>query len=281
MILIIGENSEIGSHFFSYLKKKSIKFLATSRRLGKLNKGTIFFDLENPKLDKKILDKINSVFFFTGISNIKYCEENKKLCKFINYTQTKKIIRILLSKKVRVFFMSTSKIYCNHQKLPNELSKKCLNNYYSEQKYKIENSFLNNKYFTSLRIGKVLSVNYKKNKIFKKLLNNKKIDAFEDYYISPIYIDYLCNLLIRLEKNKSISGAFNVCSIDSISYYKFYCLIAKKFKMNKSNIIKSSISKEKNVYKELMSTNKINKLNFKIYKSKTHINKFLQNIYEV
>ena len=51
--------------------------------------------------------------------------------------------------------------------------------------------------------------------------------------------------------------------------------------MNKSNIIKSSISKEKNVYKELMSTNKINKLNFKIYKSKTHINKFLQNIYEV
>ena len=84
--------------------------------------------------------------------------------------------------------MSTSKIYCNHQKLPNELSKKCLNNYYSEQKYKIENSFLNNKYFTSLRIGKVLSVNYKKNKIFKKLLNNKKIDAFEDYYISQFIL---------------------------------------------------------------------------------------------
>ena len=103
-ILSIGGDSYLAKNFTSFLKKKKIKYLKTSRR--KKNKN--FMDLT--KVEKfKIPANISSAIIFSYQNNITYCEENFKDAYLINVRNILILIKKLLSKKY--LFYSFKRIY--------------------------------------------------------------------------------------------------------------------------------------------------------------------------
>lgn len=277
MILIIGGESSIGKAFCSYLKKKSYKVLKSTRKITNNKTDTFYFNLNKPQFEKVNLKKIKVAYVFVGISNIKFCENNKKISNLINFINTRKMIKTLTNNNIRVFFISTSKVFGIVSKFPTENSIKFPQNYYALLKSKIENEFNKNKKVVILRIGKVLTKDFFKNVSSKNLTKNGNYKLSRDYYISPIYINNLCYLLLRLKNYKKIYGILNICSNDSISYYQLYHFMKEKKLINKKIIIKKNYYKFENNYKDLMSTKKIKELGFKIFSSKSHLNRLFKN----
>ena len=56
-------------------------------------------------------------------------------------------------------------------------------------------------------------------------------------FFNPVHINFLNSVILKLIKKK-ITGIFNIGSRDSISKYNFGIEIAKKFNLEKKNIIK-------------------------------------------
>ena len=274
-ILIIGGDSKIGSHFYKYLIKKSLNVIKTSRKLQNLNESTIHFNLENPSFDDKVLEDINVVYFFASLSNINFCENNKKFSNLINYTNTKKTIKLLLKKKIKIFFISTSKVFDINSKSPNEGTNKRPQNYYAYLKLKIENQFKNNNLFIVLRLGKVLNKDFINEILDNNLFKKDSYKVNKDLYISPIHIDNLCYVMLKLNYIKNFYGNLNFCSTDSISYYELYQFIKNRYSLKKNILIKKNIYKTENTFKELMNTKKIKKIGIRVFSSKTHINKLI------
>lgn len=276
MILIIGGDSQIGYSFYNYIKKKDLNVIKTTRNLNRINKDTIYFNLENPKFEKNFLSNISSAYIFAGISKIKYCENHKKISYLVNFINTRKTIKILLKNNIKTFFASTSKVFGINSKFPHENSKKNPQNYYAYLKLKIEQEFYNNQLFVVLRLGKVLQNNFIKTILNKNLVEKNEYKISKDFYISPIYINNLCYLMIKLHFYKNINGIFNICSEDSLNYYELYQYLKDKYMFKKNIFLKRNVYKNKNVFMELMNTNKIKKIGFRIFKTKTHLKKIIK-----
>lgn len=95
--LIIGSSGLLGKNLYTFLKKKFIvtKFVRSKKKNFLDNKFChIFFN-------KK---KFNVIVFLNAITNIDYCEKNKKEALNANYKIIKNVVSCLSSLDLRPFF---------------------------------------------------------------------------------------------------------------------------------------------------------------------------------
>ena len=80
----------------------------------------------------------------------------------------------------------------------------------------------------------------------------------ENIFFNPVHLDFLNTIILKLIKKK-ITGIFNLGSKDYISKYDFGLSIAKKFNLEKKNIIKykSVYNKNNRPLNTFMNTNKL------------------------
>jgi dTDP-4-dehydrorhamnose reductase len=113
------------------------------------------------------------------------------------------------------------------------------------------------------------SSNLKRNYLelsINKLEQGKKINAFEDYFFTPIYIGNLLKK-IRFYDKKKCSRYINLVGDERVSKYQFFLKISKIFNFNLSLIIPTLLSKKKNLVKrhnDISLSNLKIKKNFKI-----------------
>ena len=233
-ILIIGGDSYLAKNFSSFLKKKNIKYIRTSRR----KKSKNFMDLT--KVEKfRIPANISSAIIFSYQNNITYCEENFKDAYLINVRNILKLIKKLLSKKIFVLFISTNLVFDNTKKKRLEYTTtKPVTNYgkmksicEDEIKKYCKKKYLNN-YFSILRISKVLS--YKINPIKTWIQNIKKENTMlipNDIYCCPIDLNSLNQTMYKIVRN-FYNGIFHLSGFKEYTYYD----LAKKMFGTKKNL---------------------------------------------
>ena len=235
-VLIIGSNGLLGRRLYPIVNKKFkvTKFIRSSKK-NFLNKKfcKIFFKKRN----------FDIIIFLNAITNIDYCESNKKEALNINYQ-----IVVNVENAVRVYgfktfflFLSTDQFY-NNLKKNNEKNNKILN-FYTKTKLLTE-VYLQNKYSCILRtnfFGK--SLNKSRISFSDFIVNNlkKKNQIFlaDDILFSPISINYLCKIICLICLRK-ITGKYNLGSRKGFSKYKFGLELAKKLKLNPGYIKKVS-----------------------------------------
>lgn len=239
-VLLVGSRGLLGKRLYPILDKKFIvkKFIRSNKK-NFLNKKfcQIFFNK----------NKYDIIIFLNAITNIDYCENNKREALNINYKIVKNVENAARTSNLKTFFLfiSTDQFY-NKFKKNNEKNNKIFN-FYAKTKLLTE-IYLQNKYSCILRtnfFGRSL------NKfrfsfsdfIINNLKKNKKIYLTDDILFSPVSIKYLCKIICLLCVKK-ITGKYNLGSRSGFSKYKFGLLLAKQLKLNTKHIEKTS-------YKEL------------------------------
>ncbi|EMO45723.1 SDR family oxidoreductase [Leptospira santarosai] len=233
-ILIIGGKSSIGMALESYFDEDY--FVVCSSR--NKEKEYCYIDLAKDLDSWEILEKFDYVFFCAGISSVKACKENPILAYKVNVEQTVALIERLIEFESKIIFFSTSLVFNGLNLNPKEndiVSPECE---YGRLKCETEKkilSFCNN--VSIVRLSKVI---YKVFPLFDKwkyrLSLNEKVNAFDNYSISPISIEYLVHAMSELLKNWT-SGILHLSSSDEITYFEIAKSIAKSSGFKESLIV--------------------------------------------
>ena len=112
-ILLTGSSGILGSTLLKNLNEEFIFLnLINKKRIEKK-----FNQIKLKNLDKNSLKKLvngfrpDVILHCAAITDIEFCEKNKKKCKEINYYFTKYLVDICKKLKIKFIFVSTDQIY--------------------------------------------------------------------------------------------------------------------------------------------------------------------------
>lgn len=284
-ILILGSSGLLGRELYKFLKSyKKINVIHNGLRSRKFNFNNKF------NLKKLILDSNPSLIInASGITNVDYCENEKKNTYRINVTTVKNIFKIKKKFKLGFFFIqfSTDQLYDNKTKIPNkETDKIYKNNEYSKQKLAVEKICLkeNSTIFRTNFFGRSKYKDSFDQWVFKSFISKKNFFLFRDQYFSPLRIKTICKIIKHIIfRKKYIKGIFNLGSNNGLSKMEFAKIFAKKNFIYNNYFIPAEINticKVKRSKNMLMNVKKFeNKFKIKLPKLLNEINSEIKNNY--
>ncbi len=249
--MILGADSKIGSYLKRYLDKK-YQVITTTRRKDLVSENSIYLDLEDPENFKKnkFFD-YKAAIFCAAITNQKFCEDNINLAKKLNVKSTINLIEFLVEQDIFTIFPSTSLVFGGDKPFYSASDKLNPKGIYAKLKAEVENEIIlkYQKHVSIIRFSKIIDSKYI---LFdgwiKDLIKGRSIEAFGDYFFSPIYISHSAEVLEKICKDE-LSGIYNFSSQDQISYYEALKFFSKKIKGSYEGIKKiSAKSIDKNFY---------------------------------
>jgi dTDP-4-dehydrorhamnose reductase len=252
-VLIIGENSLIGSTLSNYAKN-DFNLYYTYHKTKTNNKNSIQIDLV--KESQKILDLINKikpslVIHTVAYPNVDFCEKNKNDASFLHVTITEKIAQTCASIGAKILYFSTDAVFDGKQDgkyvesdLTNPLS------YYGQTKLAAEKILMdiskNNVIFRTTVIYGPYSRSRFTTWVLNNLKQNKTVPAFTDQFNTPTLVDDLCKAILHIPE-LDLSGIYHAVGRTCLSRYDFALKLARKFNYDEKLIIPTISSKVKQV----------------------------------
>ena len=245
-VLIIGSDGLIGKKLYEYFEEKIYPVFGTTRRT-KYKK--IFLDLNKKESYQNLFDmKYEFVFICAGISKISYCENQPEETKIVNVYNTVFLIDELSKRGSHIIYISSSRVFDGNTFMPS-----IQNNFnplteYGRQKAECESLIKSSSdSLTIVRLTEVIGNEYAIfDKWIKELRNNKYIYPFDNFYISPISLDFTIHNLSKLIENRS-QRVIHLSALSDISYASSIFYIAEKLNLNKSKIMPRSLNNENNI----------------------------------
>lgn len=265
-VLVFGSSGLLGNQLYHYIKKDYIVY-HNGLKKRKIN-------LLKYKYIEKYIVKIKPALIIncSAITDVDYCEKNKKRAYEVNVLVIKNIINILKKNKIecKIIQISTDQFYNNKNYFKNIESTKNYFNYYTYTKLMVEKECLKNNSII-IRTNFFGKSNSKKKSftdwIYQSFKSKKKFYLFNDVFFSPISIKTLCKMINKIVKKcDSVTGIYNIGSRKKMSKKQFAIFFAKKCGIYTNNfkIVKSAnFFKTKRPKYMQMNTNKFEK-KFKI-----------------
>lgn len=222
-LFITGSSGLLGKKLLFKLKKKKIKFIIFERKEGKKYKLDYF-----EKIFKN--NNFTHIINLAAFTNVDLAEKQKEKAKEINLNFLKKICISLSNskKKIKLIHLSTDQMYYDYKK--NNEKKNVIKNYYTYTKIQSEKIALkqNSLIFRTNFFGRSLD---KKRMSFSDWIylnnkNNKNIYLADDLYFSPLSMDTLCEILVKVLPSNN-RGIYNLGANCGKSRYIFGILFAK------------------------------------------------------
>tara|TARA_Y100000590_G_scaffold216308_2_gene245074 strand:+ start:661 stop:1563 length:903 start_codon:yes stop_codon:yes gene_type:complete len=244
--LIIGGDGLIGKSIYNQLKKENQQVYYTTRRYTKLRTNSIYLDFNegiNINFDP------TRIYICVGIADVQACEKYPKKTWEVNVESTLNLIEKFHKMGSHINFLSSDMVFGEGQIFPKIDSKKYPSTEYGRQKSRVEEELLNYKTnLTIFRMSKVISIyNNLFSRWFYNLNNKKKIMPFSDYYLCPVSLKYVTQVIC--DNNKS--GVIHLSGNKRISYADFAIKLADKMNVSKNyikpiTVFKNSTSKRSN-----------------------------------
>lgn len=215
--ILIGKNGYIAK---AYLKKHPEAIPTTSIEDGESK----LLDLEtfNPSM-LEWADPESVILLMAGISSPDICSKHYDKAYAINVKGVSSLIRTALSKGIKVIFFSSDTVYGENIDTVDETSNCHPVGDYGRMKYEVEQTFLGEPNFKTLRLSYVFS---KEDKFTKYLLeskaNNKAIQVFEPFDRSIVYLQDVLTCIDKVIENwNQTNNIINVCGPETISRSDF------------------------------------------------------------
>ena len=219
----------------------------------------------NSKRLKEILisRKIDTIINCSGLTSVEECEKNKIMAYELNTFLPSQIARVSNQLNISFVHISTDHLFDGEKFLYEENHVTNPLNIYASTKEKGEVSVLNaNPKSLIIRTNFFGNGPDYKNSfsdtIIKSLKDGRRIKLFSDVYYTPIIINELSKVVLKLIEGNS-SGIFNVSSNERISKYDFGIMIAKNFKFAKDLIIRDKLVRRKDLVKRPLDMSLSNK----------------------
>lgn len=221
-VLIVGGDSQVGSHLAGILKTKEFDVTLTSRRSSKLVPPTLFFDLD-PKNEINIDGSYDFAVICVGVTSVKKCETDPGDSYNLNVVSTINLINKLIGRNTFVIYLSSNLVFSGKKafySIKDEPDPICN---YGKFKLEIEKLLQNhgvNRYAV-LRMTKVLTPGTKIQFAWQKEISEgKNVALFTNVYLAPVGIDEASETILTILRS-SKSGVFQISSLNEISYYDF------------------------------------------------------------
>jgi dTDP-4-dehydrorhamnose reductase len=236
-LLIIGVDGLIGSALAREADLRKIHWEGTSRR----TESQWHLNLAESPDKWQIPSQAESAVLCAGITNVAYCENNPSVTRKINIDATLALASQLSKSGCKIVFLSSSQVFGPKISTPlDESTNPCPATEYGHQKAEAEKHILSlSPQNMVLRLPKVIHsemdlISHWRN----RWASGKSIEAYVDYYLSPISIQYLADSIMAIFKLK-IGGTFHLGASDALSYYDFAKWIACRYGIHHSMILPS------------------------------------------
>lgn len=280
-VIILGSSGTLGRSIYSSLNKKLIKIVHTGLKKRR-------YDLSKKNELEKLINKMKPDVLIncSGLTNIDFCEINKKKAYLINTKLINNIFQIKKENSLNFYFIqfSTDHLYDSViRRTSSEKAKIKILNYYTKTKLLAEKICIENSNFLILRInffGKSMTT---KETLSDWILNytkkNSNIILFSNVYFSPLLLDTLSKIINDILTNRYfLKGVFNLGSKKGLSKLEFGKKILQVFKRDNIKIRSTNVQnilKTKRPKNMIMNVNKFEKnFNVKLPTLDSEIKKF-------
>jgi UDP-4-amino-4,6-dideoxy-N-acetyl-beta-L-altrosamine transaminase len=208
-------------------------------------------DLSDSKEVSNLVDSIKPdlIINAAGLTSVEQCEENYFKSYLSNVVIAKNLNEKAVELGIKFVHISTDHFSDSSVYQSTETQVELPKNIYASTKMEAERTVLSHN-----SDALVLRTNFYgwgtsfrssfTDFIIGKLEKNEEINLFDDVSFSPILIDELVSVLIKLvEKNGC--GTFNVCGKEALTKYDFGILLAESFNLNKELIKKDALKNRK------------------------------------
>jgi dTDP-4-dehydrorhamnose reductase len=261
-ILIIGSDGIIGTGIKnSNLYTKDIEYFSRSSNNN-------FFDLNSlDSINFNYFNENHIVIFLSAISKPGLCEKDKFNSYKINVVNTAEAIKKIINNGSHVIFSSTDMVYgYNEDKLyheNDELNPSCN---YSEWKAIIEQMFLSNIKFSTIRFSQCINIHDSFSKYIQDcIINKKEIELYNNFKRNIFDSSLITNLIATILKNGVKFKTLNIGGDENVNRLAFEKWIHPFYQNIK-------LINFKNNQKELISTIRISNDNLKKFLSLEKIN---------
>ena len=244
--LVTGSAGLVGQRVVHDLVKQNHKIYSIYHDEKPIDGIPIGLDLTDCEKIKQIVQKIKPdvIIHLAALTNVDLCETEIELARTINAKATQTLANE--AAKIKSFFVYVSTDYVfdgvqgmkNENDIPNPLG------YYGKTKLEGEVS-LNNlaSNWAIARTSTPFGVHSKKKSfplwVKENLEENKEIKVLTDQFTSPTYVPNLSKMIIEVA-TKQINGIIHLAGSTRISRYDFAVMIAEKFDLDKSLLIKAN-----------------------------------------
>lgn len=167
--------------------------------------GLLHLSLEDPlNFEFNLISPGDTIFFTAAISSPDICDKNNAYARNINVTGAAKFILRAMEMGARIIFFSSDTIYGERELFFNETSNIDPAGSYAQMKSEIENQFINEPLFKSIRLSYVFS---REDKFTKYLIDCEKMlsvaEIFHPFSRSIIHRDDVVTAAIALAQRWS------------------------------------------------------------------------------
>lgn len=246
--LVVGSSGLIGLSLMKRLPESYAPVIGSIRRREFGNTpDVIILDLSKNISDQPLLDltdNIRTAFLCAAIPRFEECERNRDVTFLVNVSNTVRVAELLVSRGVRVVFLSTNAVFSCDNPYPEESSVPCPNTEYGRQKAEAEKRLLSlgglaarGSHVIIARLTKVLSARMPLICGWVEYLSRgKPIQAFDDLSFAPVSLDYATRALIRLG-NSAVPGIYHLSGASDITYYDFALQLAETLGRPKNMVL--------------------------------------------
>lgn len=247
-VLVTGANGMLGSSL-CWLYRNIHEVYAFHR--DKVSLSSCAVDNSLDLMDSNQLDeqfsqiKPDLVIHCAGLTSVDACEKESALAHVMNVTITKNIARVC-SNTTKLIYISSDQVYGEAESYSETNAKLQPLNQYGKTKLlgekKVQEHCKNhiivrtNIFGWNVKPGRISSAEW----IYHSLKKGEEITLFSDYTFSPIYTEFLGEIVMQLVE-MDFKGIINVGSSRSCSKYHFGIQLAEEFGLNSLLIQKGSL----------------------------------------
>lgn len=224
-LLVIGQDSMIGSALAREAQSLGIPFSGTSRRAG----AQWPLDLAAPPESWTLPENISTAILCAAETNIGSCEANSAATRDINTRAVIALADRLADQGATLAFISSSRVFPPWMENPAESTIPAPNTEYGRQKLEVENHLrIKHPSAKIIRPSKVISPVLPLFQIWlDSLAKNQPIRPFQDLFLSPIALELTARAILQIAFCSS-PGVFHLAASDSISYFEAAMTIARR-----------------------------------------------------
>jgi dTDP-4-dehydrorhamnose reductase len=228
--LVVGGDSLIGRRLAAILSTRGYQVVTTTRRRKGVDgkgKPEIYYDLEKSDCSKLFNEPFTCAFLCAGITSMAACEANPVRTYHVNVTNTVRLADILQSAGSPLVFLSSNTVFDGSIERPDEDMSYCFITEYGRQKAATEQALLaSGGGVAVVRLSKVLSRDTGiVSKFFRCLKAGQVCEAFDDLFMSPMSLNYVCESLVNVAQS-GMGGIFHLSGEDEISYVELALRLA-------------------------------------------------------
>lgn len=200
-IFIVGGDSTIGSCLSTHYENSPVEVISTTRRAS-TRKSMLELDLATEP-DSWDLPKADVTILCAAVTNLQKCRNEPKLSYRINVLNSSALIAKQNAASLRCIVLSTNLVFDGSEARMRASQPYTGQELYGAQKAALEKAALQSPLNTVIRLGKVLTSEQQLIAQWKKnLANGEPVEAFEDYYFSPVSLRFAVDVIAAVAEKK-------------------------------------------------------------------------------